>query len=207
MRGLLLKDWYMAAKYCRSYLLIITVFFVTSIFGENPLFFMFYPMMLAAMVPVTLISYDERSRWNAFSCALPYSKAQLVSVKYVGTLLLLGAATLLSALVLGLRMARLGSFDGPYLFGTLGLLASAGLLAPALLLPIIFRFGVEKGRIVYYAVIGVVCGLTAFASMSARDLPLDFRPEALALLLFPVAACVFAASWLLSARLYRMRTL
>lgn len=41
MKGLLLKDWYMMRKYCRSYLLIAAVFIAVSLYSNDNLFFIF----------------------------------------------------------------------------------------------------------------------------------------------------------------------
>ena len=55
MKGLLLKDWYMIQKYCRSYILITAVFIGISLENGENLFFTFYPCMLCGMIPVTLL--------------------------------------------------------------------------------------------------------------------------------------------------------
>ena len=63
MKGLILKDIYMMMKYCRAYLLIIIVFTAVSFVDNGNLFLVFYPTILCGMIPVNLLSYDERSRW------------------------------------------------------------------------------------------------------------------------------------------------
>ena len=95
MSGLLKKDFYMACKYCRSYLLIVVVFLAVSLFGNDNAFMVFYPCLLAGMVPVNLLAYDENSKWHIYSGSLPCTRGQLVSVKY-----LVGLITQLSVLVL-----------------------------------------------------------------------------------------------------------
>ena len=60
MRALFLKDWYMAKSYCRSYLFIVAVFAAVSFISSESLFFMAYPTIMFGILPVTLISYDER---------------------------------------------------------------------------------------------------------------------------------------------------
>ena len=60
MKGLLLKDWYMIQKYCRSYILITAVIIGISIANGENLFFTFYPCMLCGMIPVTLLGYHFR---------------------------------------------------------------------------------------------------------------------------------------------------
>ncbi|NMP37237.1 MAG: ABC-2 transporter permease [Clostridiales bacterium] len=97
MKGLLLKDFYMIGKYCRSFVLILTVFLVVSCFGNDNTFFIIYPVLIAGMIPVTLISYDEREKWHIYSETLPYTRAQFVSVKYLIGLLFELTVFLLSA--------------------------------------------------------------------------------------------------------------
>ena len=43
MKGLLLKDWYMAKKYCRSYILATVGFVAMSIVSKDNMFFVFTP--------------------------------------------------------------------------------------------------------------------------------------------------------------------
>ena len=70
MKGLLRKDLYMMGKYCRSYLLLVIVFLCVSVFSSDNLFFVFYPSLFSGMIPVSLLAYDERSRWTQYSGTL-----------------------------------------------------------------------------------------------------------------------------------------
>ena len=75
MKGLLLKDFYMACKYCRAYLLIVLVFALAAPFTYgNNLFMLFYPCILASMVPVNLLAYEAQCKWEPFAGTLPYSR-------------------------------------------------------------------------------------------------------------------------------------
>ena len=76
MKGLLLKDVYMAAKYCRSYLLITLIFLTVSFFGSQNTFFLFYPCLLCGMIPVNLLAYDERSRFLSYTGVRPITRTQ-----------------------------------------------------------------------------------------------------------------------------------
>ena len=78
MKGLILKDLYMIKSYCKSYLLIAVVFFAVSFAGNNNMFFAFYPCLLCGMIPVTLLGYDERSRWIQYSGTMPYTKTHYI---------------------------------------------------------------------------------------------------------------------------------
>lgn len=207
MKGLLLKDFYMATKYCRSFLLIIVLFLTISCFGNENMFFAVYPALITGMIPVSLISYDEREKWNLYSAALPYTRAQLVSSKYLIGLLFELSIVLLSAVTQVFRVMRAGAFSADEFLPFVLVVFVAGLAGPALLLPFIFRFGSEKGRIAYYLVLGALCAGATI--LSNGDLQLFERmnlgvPSALVAL---AAAALYAGSWGLSILIYRKREL
>ena len=202
MKGLLLKDWYMMVKYCKAWMLILAVMMGASAFSEKPMLFLMYPVMLAGLTAVTLIAYDERSGWTTLSRAMPYSKAQLVSVKYIVTLLLLAMAAVL-AVVVQLVRAGTGAGNAGSMGGILGMLLSAGLVTPAVLLPLVFRFGVEKARILYGIVLGLVIGCMIFVSMTVQNMPQLVADGEFAVRALPVSAVLFGLSWLLSIRIGR----
>ena len=83
MKGLLLKDFYLSWRYCRAFLVIVAVFLAVSFTGDDNIFFLIYPIMIASVIPMTLVSYDEHDKWTAYSGTLPYTRAQLVSTKYL----------------------------------------------------------------------------------------------------------------------------
>ena len=74
------------------------------------------------------------------------------------------------------------------------------LLSSALTMPPLFKFGAQKGRIVFIGVVGIFCGLAAIL-----DTP-DLSGVSLPIALLPILAMViFAVSWLLSIRFYEKR--
>ena len=105
MKGLLLKDWYMMRKYCRIYLVICLGFLFLSLMDSENMFFVFYPCLLTGIVPVNLLAYDERSRWLQYSGTLPYTRAQIVSGKYLIGLLIQAAVLSATGIVQSIRMA------------------------------------------------------------------------------------------------------
>ena len=205
MKGLLLKDLYMSFKYCRAFLLMVMVFLGASFLGEDNIFFILYPTMIAGVIPMTLLSYDERDKWTQYSRALPYTPAQLVSVKYLIGLLFGGTAFVISMGAAAVRMKLKGFFsiEEFFVFGVL--LLVLGLLVPTFLLPFVFRFGVEKGRIAFYAAIGVICALgvlltgIGFQTILPVDNPLVIGGICLVFLL------LYGGSWRLSILFYRGR--
>ncbi len=205
MIGLLRKDLYMTWAYCRSFVVILGVFLgVGLVNGENS-FFVIYPMIIGMMLPVSIISYDERFKWHIACDALPCSRAQAVSSKYILTLLLVGLIFALTMLIQGIRLSRAG--DLAQLWELPGMLLPVGLVGPAVLLPVIFRLGVEKGRIFYYVLVGLVAASAViFSSGQLPEIPaVQVQLPGLALVLGSLV--LFALSWGLSIVLYQRREL
>ena len=207
MKGLLLKDLYMMRAYCKSYLLIVAVFLAASFVGGN-VFFIYYPCLLGGMIPVSLLAYDERSRFIQYSASLPVSRAELVSEKYLIGLLSQIAALLLTGLVQGIRMGVNGTFSAGGFAVTLLSLLLVSLLASAIPLPLIFKNGVEKGRLAYYVMIGIVCGAgILFSEAFGGRWPIDAHAGVLLALLTVVGIGLYVLSWYLSVVFYKKREL
>lgn len=203
MKGLLLKDWYMVKKHCRAYLLISLVFLVFSHLDRENLFFAFYPCMLCGIIPVNLLAYDERSRWQQYCGTLPYTRAQLVSVKYLMGLLL----HLAILLVICISQAVVLLCGGESL-SSLAVLAQLIIIvftvSTTVCLPFVFRLGVEKGRIAYYVMIGIVCAASVIASrLLGGDLQIQPNLPLGAVCLASIG--IYALGWYMSVRFYQKR--
>lgn len=206
MKGLLLKDWYMITKYCKAYVLISLVFIGVSIMGDDNFFFILYPCILCGMIPVTLLGYDERSKWDQYCAVLPYTKAQIVSGKYLIGMAAQIGMLLLSAVVQGIRMQVNGTFSWESFASILSMLAAISFLAPAVSLPPMFRWGTEKGRMAYYISVGLICGISAFVVSVSGITLLGALPSSATMLLLGLASLVvYGVSWYLSILFYRKR--
>ena len=208
MKGLLLKDLYMTVKYCRSYLLIAAVFIAVSFVGNDNMFFIFYPCLLCGMIPVNLLGYDERSRWLQYSETMPYSRAQIVSGKY---LIGLGAQLtmlLATAIAQAIRMNMNNSFSASNYLVMMMLLLIMSMLSSSICLPFIFKLGVEKGRMAYYVMVGIVCGGSIVASTVLSDtMQRDIKPNGVLALVAILGIAIYALSWYLSIVFYKKREL
>ena len=210
MKGLVIKDLYMAAKYCRSYLLITVVFCAASLFSEENSFFIFYPSILCGMIPVNLFAYDERSRWLQYSRTMPYTVGQIVSGKYVIGLMAQFAVLVLMGAARAIKMGIDGDFRWGGFISLMALLLSLSLTTSGLCLPFIFRFGVEKGRIAYYVVVGIACAVAviftkSFVSGETVDIKLEGALPIVCACIVGIVA--YVTSWLLSVVLYKKREL
>lgn len=208
MSGLLLKELYMARKYCRLHLVITVLFLGMAMLpsAEN-LFLLFYPSAMASFIPVTLLSYDTQSKWDVYFDTLPTSRAQYVSVKYLTGLILGELVLIVTGLSQLLAMKLNGAGDMNQLWPLLCGLQVIALVPPALFLPLIFKLGVEKGRIWSLVMIAVTFGGGAGLTVGVKDWGSFSLPGNLPVWLVLGAIVLYALSWLLSIRLYRTREL
>ncbi len=200
MKGLLLKDYYMTVKYCRMLILMVLIFAAVSAVS-NSIFLISYPFIIAGVLPVSLYAYDEKSGWCSYADAMPYSRAQQVSAKYISALVFI----CLVMLICTVGKALTGdSFIED--FSLLVMLCGTGLLSAAVLLPFVLKFGSEKGRWAYYAVIIIACVIAAAVFDTGSAVALELTGTAVACIL---AGCVllFGLSWLLSIKIYEKREL
>ena len=208
MKGLLLKDWYMMRKYCRSYLLIAAVFIAVSLYSNDNLFFIFYPCLLCGMIPVNLLGYDERSRWMQYSGTLPYTKTQIVSAKYLIGLLAQVTILIVTGIAQGVKMTVAGNFVFGEFVVLMLLMLIVATLTSSISLPFIFKLGVEKGRTAYFIMIGFVCGASILASSFFRgQLVAEIEPNAILAALAVAGIGVYALSWYLSVVFFEGRVL
>ena len=204
MTGLFLKDFYVAKKNLRTFLIMILAFSLGSLAAwENGNFFLCYGIVMMPGITMSLISYDERYHWDTYAGAMPLSREQKVTEKY---LLHLGMVLVwLPVLLLLQRFQQVPAFGGsPLTLLVAGL--NLGLLLPGILLPIIFALGTEKGRAGYYV---VLFGGMILATVSEKLTSLTgYVPEAMAgIVLILLPAAVYVLSWRIAIRLYKQRNL
>ena len=206
MKGLLLKDWYMMKMYCKSYHFIAVVFVALSLVSNGNMFFVFYPCLLCGMIPVNLLGYDERNRWMQYSGTMPYTKAQIVSGKYVIGLLAQLTILLIMGVAQAVKMIIVDNFVlGEFVVLVL-LMLIVSTLTSSIPLPFIFKLGVEKGRTAYYVMIGFVCGASVLASSLFRGyLGTDIKPNLVLAIFAVVGIGIYIFSWYMSIVFYKKR--
>ena len=150
MKALIIKDTYVIWRQIKYFLILILIFSALPS-GFNNAFAVIYTSML----PYTALAYDERSKWDQLAAMMPYSTRDAVLSKYVFGWLCIGGAAVLSGL---LQMALSLVVDRVFLPGVMVLSVLGAVCILAISLPLMFRMGVEKGRLAMFLVIFLVCG-------------------------------------------------
>lgn len=200
MKGLLLKDWKTLLKQTKVMLTMMALFAcVPSTYMSA--FALFY----AAMMPITALAYDERAKWDELAAMMPYTAKAIVGSKYV-----LGLTLVLQVLVLSM-LSRLFVHSTPIVSEeTMSLLITAclSLILMAIDLPFMFRFGVEKGRLIYILLscVFIVAGATYADKLTNTINGIGTAMvTTVPLLLLAAAVIALFISYLVAVRVYRAR--
>lgn len=169
MKGLLLKDFYMLWKHCRVYLFLILFLTGISFFVDDYNILLFYPCLIVGMIPTVLLSYDETSRWNEYCKLLPYKPSHIVLSKYLIGLFAQCFAVLFVVSSQAVWMAVNRIPMTWELFVPTPVILCMSLIPAAFSLPFVYRFGVEKGRILYLIMIGILFATIYVVSMILWD--------------------------------------
>ena len=165
MKGLLIKDLKILAKQ-KKFLIVVLLVSVFLAFGsEDNGFAGNYIMLILSTLTLTTISYDEMNGGMLFLLSLPANRKTYVKAKYTFAFLDILTASVM-ALVLGYveTVVKKVNFSfGNTASSIMGMMLVVGLML-AVAIPLDFKFGAEKGRmIVTGAMVGVAfAGIAGF---------------------------------------------
>lgn len=148
MKGLLIKDMINMKRMLRTYLALFVFYLVFAIATKSTSIMGTICMLVSIMFPISSISLDESYHWNELVYSMPVSKKTVVLSKYVQAILL----TVISVVCcIGIVAVIHAIYPLPETFAESALSVAAvgvmGLLVVNLILPLLLKFGVEKGRI------------------------------------------------------------
>ena len=148
MKGILLKDM-MTLKRTMLLYLVLIVFFAVSNGGSGAAFAMFYSIAM----PVNMIAVDERSRFDRLMPMLQVRRIDCVLDKYIGAWGCLALAAVLG--IVGESVKAGALVLSPVILPAVAVC----LISQAITLPLLFKFGVDQGRMIYMIAIIVMAGL------------------------------------------------
>ena len=206
MTGLILKDFLVMKKTLRYYVFLMAVYSFFAFTGTFTYSIIAgFAVMLGAMGPMSAFAYDEQARWDKFAGASPVGRKGVVTARYLFALILLGVGGIAAALV-SLAVVRFGKVAVAVWWEPLAvsaLVCLAGVLLDSIILPVIFKFGSEKSRvismIIFVATFGGMALLSWLSDQGGLDLSgLDKTVAALppALLMAVPIVAIFLLFWL-----------
>ena len=211
MKGLLLKDWYQVKTNMRMmYLTVLAVLAIWMFSTSNAYVFpVSYAAIFLGILPVNLLTYDQSVGWGEYGRTLPASKKTLVAEKYLIGLFCAAAAVVIGGLFITVISLRTGTTPDKDALSLLAGSVCAILLVNGISLPLLYRFGAEKARMIYvltFAGLGALLGgggavMDELQQNGPGSGPLPVPLWLAAVLLLAVLA-LYAVSWRVSVAWY-----
>ena len=160
MKGLILKDLYNAMTQGKALLFMVVIFGVCfANAAEGTLIIMC--TIYAAVLVINNMALDEMCAWETFALTMPVTRRQLALSKYVISVIYAFGGTLLGAIMtVVLRAAGFGGVGAP--LGSILVITGVGMAISALfiavLIPVNFKFGIQKGRFVLLSIAALIGG-------------------------------------------------
>lgn len=174
MIGFWKKDLFVLRKQMRTYAFILVVYAFLSIIGVwGTSLIATMVALVTLMCPLSAFAYDQASRWDAYACALPGGGKGAVAGRYLCALTIWLAAILLCGALSAVLWA-VGLLEGDLLELLVGNLASGtmGLLMAAVTLPLCYKFGIERGRVIMTLVfVCIFVGVIGVATLAEGAVP------------------------------------
>lgn len=149
MKGILIKDAFMLLKDGKYLGIVALVYCILAPYAHNDVLLLL-AMLFFGMMPITIMGLDERAKWDSYAAMLPYSRKEMVLSKYLLALMGIAVSALLyvaaSLILRGLGIKGKSVMEMlQYVYQNLLI----GIAYICLILPVVFKFGVEKGRLTY----------------------------------------------------------
>ena len=160
MLGLIKKDLLMIKGNMRQVMLFLIVFLILALQENNII--VIVPVFVSMMVFITTFSYDEYNKWDAYAITLPISRKDIVKSKYITSVILWLIALLVIVVIVGIMETFEQNIDYFEMFGMILGCALSIVLLEAVMFPLIFKFGVEKGRIGLFVGVFAIAALLGF---------------------------------------------
>ena len=141
MKGLLIKDFYMAKKNLFMFIILPYITLFLSFYMKS-LFYANYFVIILSLIPVYIIALDETYKWNKYETLLPTKKTLVVIEKYFLLLLSVLPYILIHAVLLFIFRENVHT-----VISEVSVLLFMGIAVPSVLLPITFKMGYIKARI------------------------------------------------------------
>ena len=154
MSGLIVKDFLILRKTLRSYLLILAIYVAVAFLGYWPDSFVGgFMMVMVAMLPMNVFAYDKQAKWDVYGLSLPVGRTKTVAARYLAVLIMFAASAVLTT-VLGVALNIAGRME-EYLLSC-AICVVIAMLINAVMLPLLYKFGPERARIMLFGVMGVI---------------------------------------------------
>jgi hypothetical protein len=152
MNGLILKDFINLKRNVKIFGALTVLYGFMALTQKDASFFTTIFTMLFAILTLSCYSYDELAKWDAYALTMPLSRQNIVQGKYIMMLLLTLIGTTFS-MVFTLALNFILKKDTIIQGLTVSAVGAAVVIVfYSITIPIITKVGVEKARLIFFAV-------------------------------------------------------
>ena len=207
LKGLILKDLYLVRIQILIVAIVLAVYIVMALIssggGSIGTFTGTYSVVVMSLLPITILNFDEKSKWGRYSAAMPVSRRANVLSKYIIMVVL----SVINAAVIGL-VYTLSKESARMIF--IVFILAASLTTGSVVTALGYKFGSTNARFIFTAVIFVAV-ISAVAV--AGGISISFGNELgsgltiAAFIFLAVSVLVCLASYMISAHIYENKDL
>ncbi|MDN9295324.1 ABC-2 transporter permease [Clostridioides difficile] len=207
MKGLILKDLLNLKGNIKFILLLIIMFgFMSSLGDGNVNNFIGVIIVLCTTMIVSTFSYDDLNKWDSYVLTMPINRNDIVLSKYLTMLIFSFIGVLVSLIV----SVTIGYFKNTLILNeTLlinALILSISVCFGSLILPLIYKFGTERARLLMILCFLVpTLALLVFKSILeniSSPISIEIILNTLVYSLPFVAILLFVISYFISSKIY-----
>lgn len=154
IKGLVIKDWALMSRQLKLMLVYIVFFVGISSYWSDTSFQSGFLSVILFMLTINCFAYDEQVNFEKLAAASPVSPFRIVLSRYISALTIgiAGSAAIMLGNLTVMLLRRTMGFDG-IKYGLAGLGVSLFILSLAF--PLVFKFGVNRSRIIILLVSGI----------------------------------------------------
>ena len=160
MIGLIKKDLLFVKGISRLVLIFLLFLFIV-IFAQDGFNFYYILPCIVFLVHFSTFSYDEFNNWDAYAISFPVKRKDIVKAKYLSGIIMMLFAFLVTVVILiGISIFK----DMPIVDAIKSIVTTISIILvfESLMLPFIYKFGSEKGRIISIVGLFLVVALVGF---------------------------------------------
>ena len=211
MKGLILKDIYSIRIRQKTYVLLFLFLCVFGYVMKSPGYVGVMCIVVFLTTMLSLFNSDQYYHWDPYAASFPLGKKMIVQARYMLVIIMTLAIALFSIVISGVTAALLGMSVADQVLSTVsGCMAIP--IFTGIVIPVIYKLGVEKGRIVFmllfmipFLALTLLKDLIQGTAVEKLLVNLQQNPNGqviIAGILLAVSILVLAVSYMISIRIY-----
>ena len=203
MKSLILKDLMAFQSYVKTLVLLVLFFTIITFSMDDASFLSGMIIIWMAMLSISSFSYDQHAKWDLFAQTLPVTRKQIVQEKYILGLLFVSFATVLAIILNSIVMSiKSLPIEWNVLIESSLMIGIVALVFLSILLPLIYKFGVEKSRMLIIVVVAIPSVIFIYFSSNHLHLLNNVTPQILLAGGIVVVIIVMVISYIISLKIY-----